>query len=279
MPASFSETGSPDATFEYAGPVDSGPRQADVKTEVYQAGETPFYPESDQASSVNSEPVPDFYSTSVIDDVPEFTSQPADDGFAPDSTVPVISFESESSRSAATSPEFSTASGVAEDPYATRTPPRALPENQVGAAGVAVPAKKSSSKAVWFVGGLAVLFFFAAVAAGAGWFIYTNYYAVAVQPTPEPSPEPTPEPTVEALIESNTDMGSSDVSNTNTNTAPDVLIVEPTPMPEVETGEANVVTRPSPQIGTRKTPVRTGNTPPGAKPTPRKTPDRTVILQ
>jgi hypothetical protein len=76
-------------------------------------------------------------------------------------------------------------------------------------------------------------------------------------------------------------MGSSDVSNTNTNTntAPDVLIVEPTPMPEVETGEANAVTRPSPQIGTRKTPVRTGNTPPGAKPTPRKTPDRTVILQ
>lgn len=280
-----------DATVQYDGPIDGGTRQADVKTEVYHAGDTPLYTPSEEtpATPITSQPET-FTTNDTSGDFGSPTPMGLDD-FTPDSTVPNISTGDQPPASPfAGGEDFSSTVGAAPDPFTTRTASTNAPEQAFAAPSQVrmVPAKKKSSKAVWVVVGMMALMLLVVVGAGAGWFVYSNYYATSIpEPTPSPEatilPTPSPEPTMEAVIESNSnsDLGTNSVSDTNTSPGRDDLTVAPTPIPQVETSETTPTTRPTPQIVTKKTPVKTATTPGGAKPTPKpKTGgDRTVILQ
>lgn len=273
-----------DATVQYDGPIDITPKQADVKTEVYHAGNTPFI-------SPGEEPPggPDFVETPTpIVDEWSVPAQAGNGANSPDATVPNIAFESGSGSTYETAGAYSVPSDASPESYATESAALASPQRYETAQPptVAAPAKKKSSKAVWVVGGLAALFIMAVVTAGAGWFVYTNYYAsVAPEPTPSPQPTlvalPSPEPTIEAAIETNSNSSTAQI-DTNSNSSGGVLVVSPTPVPEIETGlrESNPNPRQSPQVEARKTPTKASTGQTGAKPTPKpKTSDRTVILQ
>lgn len=143
---------------------------------------------------------------------------------------------------------------------------------------------KKKSRALLIVGVLGVLFILGLGAAGAGWFVYENYYASAAQepsPSPEPTFEPSPEPTQQSVFSTN----SADNTNSSTD---NVNLATPTPEPSVE-----VVTPERPRDDIPNTPERPRPTPqatksiqirpsgtPSAKPTPKKSDnDRTKILQ
>jgi len=201
--------------------------------------------------------------------------------FVPDSAVPATPFETQNNFSNVISTEQPayTTEAVVHSPkpqqYASVPPGAVTPHAQ----------RKGSSKALWVVGGLAVLFIFGLAAAGGGWFVYSNYYsAAAVEPTPSPQliqeVAPTPAPTVEIVSSENTNTSTVELSSTaNSNTA--VPTVDPTPAPEIQTVKE---TNPQPrnpnqtQVETRKTTGKTNTGQPTAKPTPKKS-DRTVILQ
>jgi flagellar basal body-associated protein FliL len=181
---------------------------------------------------------------------------------------------------------FSTPAGSSSDAYATQvqSPSVEVPV-QSPARPVAQVAPKKKSKAIWVVAALAVLFVVGIVAAGAGWFVYSNYYAAAnVAPTPEPTPviTPTPEPTLEAVtnLNSNTNTSTAELStNSNSNTNSELSTVEPSPSPENDTAIRDTTeSRQTQQADTRKTKPGKTNTPVAAKPTPKK-PSRTDILQ
>jgi serine/threonine protein kinase len=265
-------------TVRYDGPIDSSPhRQADIKTEVYDAATSPFRPD-----------IP----TPVEPVVPEPAAPAADEwavapstgngGYVADPTVANIAFDATTPGSpyGSTANYSPQAEQVTEDPYATRVP-TSTPSQQFVAQAPQVQAapKKGSSKVLIIVGVLLVLGVIGIGAAVGGWFVYNNYYAAA-QPTPTPSPEPTfevtptPAPTLEAVTnsESNTSTAQTN-SNTNTN-----VFVEPTPEPTTEARDETPNPRNTPQIEARKTPGKTAQ--PNAKPTPKSNaPNRTVILQ
>jgi hypothetical protein len=305
-------------------PMDSTPRQADIKTEVFLAGSAPF-------PSVPEEPLPAEPETSF----PSYRSQPeerpqAQENFAetadfggghvnaPDGTVPNISWDqgygqqgnSEPTPGAA-SPEFFTTPNVSYGNQETSnyspsdytsqprsdysSQPRNDYQQQPTAASAAVgtapsvprqqAAPKKKSKAFLIVGVLGVLFVLALGAAGAGWFVYQNYYA-AVEPEASPSPEPTfepspsPEPTQESVFSTNTNEDSNvNAGNVNLSTPTPEATVEPTPeRTRDETPNTPERPRPTPQA-TKTVQIRPSNTP-SAKPTPKKSDnDRTKILQ
>lgn len=234
-------------------------RQADVKTEVFLAGdiqpEAP--PVQTKAEVVPSVPPSPFDATMVSAD-------------------PILPVQAEP-----VAPEFFTTPAVkieAETPSEPKAP--ILPPS------VKTPVKaksKSGSKAFVILGGLAALFILALAVLGGAWFYYTNYYTAGnATPTPLPSPSPSvaptasPEPTVANNTNqdssSNSDVNSSSNSNSsNQNTA----TVEPTPSS-------------SPVGGTRTTPVPVTKDPsqkqmkpPITKTTPKPKPrdDRTILLQ
>jgi serine/threonine protein kinase len=269
-----------DATAQYNGPIDSPVRQADVKTEVYNTGSTPLYTPAETPAATNDVPAASAETTdwSSLKDSPNGE-------FSADATVANMAFDAVSPSSPFTADEsFSAPSRTTDESFATRTEsPGQDGQSYSSRRPVAQPAqKKKSSKAIWVVGGLAVLFIVGVVAAGAGWFVYNNYYASAVvAPTPSPEPTleitPTPEPTFEAITNSNSNTSTSEVE-TNTNSNTEVLTVAPTPTPESETTIREPGVRPTPQIEARKTPGKANTAPVAVKPTPKKS-DRTVILQ
>ncbi|HTK37768.1 MAG TPA: serine/threonine-protein kinase [Pyrinomonadaceae bacterium] len=293
-------------------PIDSTPRQADIKTEVFIAGNSPFPLVPDEPLPSESEP-----------NFPSYRSQPeerpriqenfadtTDYGSAPghvgDATVPNVSYDQSygGGTPEIASPEFFTTPNVnygnqetpAYSPSDYNSEPRNDHQQQPTAASAAVgavssiprqqAAPKKKSKVLLIVGVLSVLFILGLGAAGAGWFVYENYYASAApepSPSPEPTfePSPTPEPTQESVFSTNT------VDNANSNTG-NVNLATPTPGPTVE-----VVTPERPRDETPNTPERPRPTPqatksvqirpsstPSAKPTQKKSDnDRTKILQ
>jgi len=265
-------------TVQYSGAIDGGVLQSNVKTEVYQAGDSPLYtPSEPESTAVDAAP--------AISDTTDWSKldSGSESGFSPDATVANVSVENPIS-------PFTVDNGFLNqsqaEPSAFATNIQAPTNDRIHSEPkpiVRPTEKKKSSKAVWAVGGLVVRFIFGIAAAGAGWFVYSNYYAAAAvqaTPTPEPSLEftPTPEPTLEAVTNSNSNVSTVELqSNTNTNS--ELPTVEPTPEPEIETvsREPNAPQRTVTQAETRKT-TKTNSTPPGSKPTPKKS-DRTVILQ
>lgn len=264
-----------DATAQYNGPIDSSVRQADVKTEVYNAASAPLYTPSEAESTPSDVP-------SVASDVSDWsvTRDVGNGGFSQDAPTANMDFEAGAPSSPFADDEtFSATSATTGNSYATRLADQQSDEQIPRSAPpvvVAAPRKKSS-KAVWVVATLAVLFVMGIVAAGAGWFVYSNYFeAAAVAPTPEPTPEmtPIPEPTQEAITNANSNTSMAELG-TNSNSNTEVMTVEPTPSPETET--ATRETAPRTQTETRKGSAKT-NTPVAKKPTPKK-PSRTDILQ
>lgn len=298
-------------------PADSLPKQSDIKTEVFLAGSTPFasgFPEAplpaepeSKFPSYPSQPEPAPPAQENFSETNDFGNVPAYGG---DATIPNIVYEQQGTGAASSSagPEFFTTPNINPNVQETSTyspsefshEPQEEYQKQTTAASQAIPsvpaqikapAKKKSSKAFIVVGVLAALFILGLGAAGAGWFVYQNYYATVI-PEPTPSPEPTfepspsPEPTFEAVNPGNTandanaNTGSSLNTNVNSSNTKQEPTVGPTPerTPVVEIPNTPERTRPTPQA-TRTTQTRPSVTP-GVKPTPKKTEsDRGKILQ
>jgi len=143
--------------------------------------------------------------------------------------------------------------------------------------------KKGGSKVLAVIGGLLALLVVALGAAGAGWYIYTNYSSANAIVEPSPSPEPTqeavaiPSPTAEAPAESNT------ATDTNTTVPSGTLTDLPSTDEETNTSgrtDTNSTTPARPGTTTRTTPGRPATTAlPKATPKPGKKPGRTDTLQ
>lgn len=292
-------------------PPDSTPRQADIKTEVFLAGSTPFAADIPR-EPLPAEPEPVFpsypsqpeekpYAQENFAETSDFSSTP---GHVGDATAPNVSYDqSYGQENAATqevaSPEFFTTPNVSYGNQGTpeyspsdyNSQPRNDYQQQPTAASAAVgavssvprqqAAPKKKSKALLIVGVLGVLFILALGAAGAGWFVYENYYASAStepSPSPEPTfePSPSPEPTQQAVFSDNTNS-NTDTSNVNLATPTPEPTVDPTPE-RTRDETPDTPERPRPQA-TKSVQIRPSNTP-SAKPTPKKSePDRTKILQ
>lgn len=272
-----------DATVQYNGPIDGAIRQADVKTEVYNSRSNPLYAPSEP------EPLSDGVPASVNNETSDWSAMGGNESVgavASDATAANLDFGTVPPASPFVADEtFSSNAAPSNESFATRLENQPVAEQaQTAPRPVVSAAPKKKSKAVWVVGALAFLFFMGIVAAGAGWFVYSNYYASAsVVPTPEPTPvtTPTPESTLEAVANSNTNTSTAELgANTNSNVNSEVLTVAPTPSPEIETAtrETSTGTKQTQQVETKKTTPSKTNTPVAAKPTPKKS-DRTVILQ
>ncbi len=124
----------------------------------------------------------------------------------------------------------------------------------------AKPEKKSGGKAVWIVGGLAVLLFLAVGAGAVGWYFYNRSAMPALEtPTPEVSVTPTP---AEILGETNANQGNIGEQITNSEI----------PANDTKTGPVGDSNSSKP---TKKTDTAPKQTP---KSTPKKN-SRTDILQ
>jgi serine/threonine protein kinase len=277
-----------DATVKYEGAIDSQLRQADVKTEVYRADDSPMV-SSGLETSIPSTPY-DNNSAPPIEDFRPTENIVSGEGFSPDATIPIISLESsegiarpESEVSAA---EFFTTPNIPNqtDSYATVTSPRSGRE-ETGASTayvpneqsrpVAVPAAKKKSKLPLALGALVVLFILGLAGAGGGWYVYNKYYA-APAPTPEPTLEasPSPEPTAENVFNANSSVNSNSETSSNSND----LTVNPTPLPTATPAitETPGQSRPTPQVQVKETPTRPARTP-VSKPPPTPRPRPSII--
>jgi hypothetical protein len=295
------------SVFDSAAPPvgDTGIRQADVKTEVYRAGDSPL---SEAAATENyhqdisSTPATENYhqdlpavpASPFTEDFREEVPANADTGYSPDATVPNISYGESGAGSGGLVPPsdefFTSPNAGAADPFATVTAGSAVqdefvqtpePEPQPAARPIAAVPKKKGSKMPYLLGGLAALFILGIAILGAGWFVYTNYYVNAsVSPSPQPTPEfsPTPEPTVENVYVPNANENSN--SNTNLTVEPTPI---PTPVPTQEAPEEPVQTPSTPRENPRvtRTPTTRQTGTPAVKPTPTKAKpnNRTDIIQ
>ncbi|MEP6850973.1 MAG: serine/threonine-protein kinase [Acidobacteriota bacterium] len=252
-----------DATVNYQSAVEPELRQADVKTEVYRAGDSPLIgtgyetPQAEQSYNHNpTAPVEDFRPTENFQ---------AGKGFSPDATVPLISLE-ESVRGSGdqqATPEFFTTPNVTgtTGSYGTGASAQTPDQDQSQATPtlqpakpVIAPKKKSSSKLLIALGSLAVLFVLGLIGAGAVWYGYENYYVTQPTPTPTPAPtiEATPSPEASTQIITNTNsVDNSNSSNTNSDNS-NSLTVSPTPFP-TPTPEVRITEEPRPTPQTRDT--------------------------
>ncbi len=261
-------------------------RQADVKTEVFLAGSTPFVvPDEISAAPSETPSVPtetpssapaqtDYYSAddmgTAMGDTPA-EEAPENASYSPDATVPLINLGNE------------TAGGT--DPYASQSNydqvdaggnSEELEAAPVAAAAVPLKAKKKSSgKTLAIVGVLVVLLLLVAGAIGAGIYAYVNYPEMfgAAEETPTPTieeetPTPTPEPSpTEMPLDTNSNTDNSNLDNSNSDNS-NTETVEPTPVPE---DTSRPTTRSTPVV--RKTPVtRPAKTPAQQKSTPKPGP-------
>lgn len=259
-------------------------KQADVRTEVFLAGSTPFeIPKDDVPSSLeppaieeNRPQSDDFSETndfSQMDFDPELAAANAG------ATVPYIALQgSNAAYNAAPAdlyaiPDTPNETAGVSEPFPGTNGAQSMPAES------APEKKKSAGKLIGLLAGLAALFFLVTAAAGGGWYYYNNVYlpglVVEESPTPLPSPSstpemtPSPEPTLESI--DNTNSNGNGVfggnSNTNDNTG---TTVNPTPeptenpqVPRIPDTERTPVTRQTPR------PPRVA---PTAKPQPKKQP-------
>ncbi len=271
---------------------DAGPRQADVKTEVFIPGSGGFpaelpqsAPEPDQYTAGN-----DAWSTPNSGDK-DFrtnvgTPQAESENYSPDATMPIVAFDQLRDEEPAEAPagEFFTT------PAAFDPTPMEEGEEHVGtdeeqtvggdaassaiAAGVSPKAdtskkKGSVGKIVAIFGGLFLFFVVALAAVGGGWYYYNNYYMTGplVEPTPSPEPMPTAEvtPTPDEPIEQEVGIDT----NTNANTS------GPDEGNQAESEESALTPLPRPTTTPRVRPTVTPRTTPARTPTPRPTPAAT----
>lgn len=279
VPASMAE-GTPnyDATLAMdADEVQAVVRQADVRTDVFNAGDIGEpYPTAEIPVAVVTEPPPS-----------PFAAEPMAESSAPAATVPLISIDPNDVQPAASepaAPEFFTTPVVevkSEEipPPVTPTPVAKAVAMGAEAPQAVRPQKKSGSKAFLILGGLGAFFILALGALGGGWYYYTNFYNVAdAKPTPTPSASPAASPVATPTAEPSPSPTPTPDGNLNQNVnGQDVKTVEPTPVP---TTTQPLGTRPPPTPVTRDTTVKPVRTPgPRATPKPKPTSDRTVILQ
>jgi serine/threonine protein kinase len=285
------------ATVAFDQPDQSDPiRQADVKTEVFIAGSTPFsVPEQSEQPDPGASPAASPYDLSESgpggrdDDFSEVND------FSPDATVPMIAFAGntpdvpEAVETSGHDDFGESAVGDQPVPFATVAAsgaefqqafdsdpqPEAAVQQQAYQPAKPVPAKKKggAGKVIAILAGLFVLFVLAASTAGGVWYYY-NFVAVEPEPTPSPSPSPTEE---QVLTESPTPEPSPDEdASPSPEPTPEPtadITVGPTPAGTPQPRSTPVV-RTTPQV--RVTPIRPSPTP-ASKPTPRpRTPD---ILQ
>jgi hypothetical protein len=276
-PAPAGESGSLnfDATLAFDNAVEPV-KQADVKTEVFLAGSTPFeIPENDNVVEDVGRRPGDLIAVTSEDIIPKGEDYDIDESLsAPSMAVGngEVADQPNAFATVATSNQ-----AFVETPFV----PPPLPAADQAPKQSAAPMKKSSGRAFAVLGGLAALLVLGLGVAGAGWYLYNNYAGnVAVEPTPTPEATveitPSPEPTFEAITNSNIDNSNSVLGDTNTSVdnSNEDLTVGPTPVPQTTT-PGTTVPRPTPQVG-RVTPVRT----PAPKATPKsKRDDRTIILQ
>jgi serine/threonine protein kinase len=277
----------PNATVAFDQGFDSVPRQADLKTAVFNTGDEAFSQPGVDERTGDSQPEtpaePDF---GVTHDYSSFAeggngavSTPND--VPADATMPYVALEGADQFA---SGGFEHESGYQQDPADEAEAEEEGSSYAAAASSVAAvqsPAKKKGSggKIAAVFGGLVLLFVVAAGAIGGGWWYYNNYYAGAViEPEPTPSPEMTPEPTP---FPEPTYDASLDVLNTNsdvgelTNTNSDVVTPEPTPA-----SQPGAAPRPrTTPAATKPTPVRKPTPGPVQQPTPAPTRNRTVIQQ
>lgn len=271
-------------------PENEGVRQADVKTEVFLAGSTPFVVPDQIAPAETAADTPpetpsappaqtDYYSA---DDMTAMTgsgsAEPAGEaGFSPDATVPLINLQNEVPSGNSDVYASGAEHEQPEEPaYEEESAAPAAAAASVGAAPAAKPKKKSGGKTFAIVAGLLVLLLLVAGAVGAGLYTYVNYPEMfgAAEETPSPTeemtptPSPTPEPSpTEMMSDTNSNSNTdSNLSDSNTNSS-DIQTVEPTPVPDDRPGPT---TQKTPVV--RRTPVQRPPKTPPVRSTPRPGP-------
>lgn len=273
-----------DATIAFDSSQKAEPaKQADVKTEVFLAGSTPFQiPEEKSGLPFEPPQIEDKTSKpESFSETNDFSSTDFDRTPSPvnaDATVPYVAFQGDTSAfDAGTANSFPSPNAArdSDDTAAVSTP---FPVKDQAAPASAK--KRSAGKLIGALAGLAALFVLIAGAAGGGWYYYNNVYlpglVAAETPTPSPSATteatPSPEPTIESLTGAdNTNSNANGVfgGESNTNSVNSVT-VEPTP----DRTDAPKVTR---TPGVERTPVvrqtpQRPKTTPTEKPQPKKQP-------
>ncbi|MDM7920727.1 MAG: protein kinase [Pyrinomonadaceae bacterium] len=243
------------------------PKQSDLKTEVYNAGDigVPFAAPADI-------PVSDQTAENFATRIDSQPGAGGENGFASpppvDATMPIIAFENSGGAAAEEArPEFDAVSVPVEAPEAKTA---------------AVPAKKGSGgKIVAVFGGLIALFVLGAAAIVGGWYVYNNYYAGAANVQPTPSPEMTPEatPSPEPTIESVYDTNVNTTTDVNSNAAVDANTSTDTNTGQVNTPPATQNNEPRQRPTTQRTPSTRGTAPPETRPTPAPTQRKPRVLQ
>lgn len=303
-----------DATIAFdPSAFESQPKQADLKTEVFNAGSIPSSPyTSDEQESFSEPEQPAYQNTyggedDLIDLGNDYSTSETNTGeqsFSPDATMPMIAFQqpqnetfSSDANQGYTADNFGGEDYLIDDdddeipkyePLSEASMAAAAPVSQSVAAPQAVAAapekkKGSGGKIAAIFGGLLLLFVVAAAAVGGGYYYLNVYNANVVAdptPTPTPLPTPTPEPTIESSFDSNVNTNSNSNSNSNSNTDTNTNLSESnTGMTVAPTPSNDGETRPR-QPQTRPTPrTAPARTPAPPKPTPAPTRNRTIILQ
>jgi serine/threonine protein kinase len=294
----------PNATVAFdPEPLDSLPKQSDVKTEVFLAGSNSLPtppPVNEAASAPPSNYTEDFSPHSASDHLSDSGTP-----FDPSATMPISAFAETGDVSAVPANDTNYYEAGFENaesaPAGFETAASVNTNGQESsiAAGAAAPsyaaakpAKKSSGGKVFaIIAGLFVLMILGAGALGGGYYYYANYYAATPEesPSPLPSVEPSAEPTVDIASQTNSQESNSntELSNSNSNSSnSEILTVAPTPeeRPETDSQPQQTGTSSRPNTQTRNnTPSTRPQTSPGttAKPSPKpsSTRDRKVILQ
>ncbi|MBC7899320.1 MAG: protein kinase [Saprospiraceae bacterium] len=290
-----------DATIAFDAEMEPGfVKQADVQTEIFLAGSSPFHVPEQEAAFPFVPPPPakeeNFATQDSFSETNDFSSADFDSGSTfdqPNATAPYISLQGAAAETyqdaGGQTPGFSTSpeiSGSANEFDAVSTPYQETSE--AASPGQSLPGevvkptqskKKSTGKLIGVLVGLAALFLLVVAAAGGGWYYYTNVYlpGTVVEETPTPTPEPTlritptPEPTVESITNTNSSNsnGGNVFGNSNSNDNDNSMTVGPTPEP---TQRTTVTSTPVPDRTpvARPTPQRPPRTP-STRPTPVKT--------
>lgn len=260
---------------------DSGSlRQADVKTEVFIAGSTPFttsgdadvseytpseYSPSEYSAGTPAEPENFAPTTDYSNLGDQYGASATPESYTPEGTTPYVSFDGET---ASQPVGYETAVGTQQE-----SEPEVASAVAVGSAAAvaAGPAKKKggSGKIIALLGGLFIGLLLLGGLVGGGYYYYANY--VAVEPTPSPTPEETPTPTPSPTPTATVDvLGDNTNTNTNSNSNGNSgVATDPTPAPtprEPSGGDSSPNQNPTPR------PTRT---PPRPQPTRSQPPPRT----